>query len=92
MSPQHRLHKALLQSWARVSFDVGRYHNMGGRLELQLQTELEHTEPPNLLPHILGGSLGGLVLLALLAMGLYKVGFFRRRYKELMDTPTGDPQ
>ncbi|KAM8982841.1 integrin alpha-D-like [Ara ararauna] len=86
------LPKALLQSGVRLSFDVGRYQNMGGQQELQLQTEVEHSEPPNLLPHIVGGSLGGLLLLALLSMGLYKIGFFRRRYKELMETPVGDPQ
>ncbi|XP_033928379.1 integrin alpha-X-like [Melopsittacus undulatus] len=90
------LPQVLLQSSAWISFNGDRFQNMGGQQEAQLQTELDPSEPPNLLPYILGGSLGGLLLLALLAGGLYKVsygiGFFRRRYKELMETPSGDPQ
>ncbi|KAK4805448.1 hypothetical protein QYF61_027512 [Mycteria americana] len=90
--------KVVVQSSARVVYDVGRYWNTGGGAQLQVQTEVERLETPNPLPLILGGTVGGLVLLALLALVLYKVGFFKRRYKELMEgdgsptAPLGDPQ
>ncbi|XP_074991438.1 integrin alpha-M-like isoform X3 [Calonectris borealis] len=90
--------KVVVQSSARVLYDVGRYWNGGGGPQLRVQTEVERLEPPNPLPLILGGTAGGLLLLGLLALALYKVGFFKRRYKELMEgdgTPTaplGDPQ
>ncbi|XP_054664660.1 integrin alpha-X [Grus americana] len=90
--------KVLVQSSARVSFDVGRFWNSGGDPQLQVQTELERLEPPNPLPHILGGTAGGLLLLGLAALLLYKVGFFKRRYKELLEgdgtppAPPGNPQ
>ncbi|XP_071588610.1 uncharacterized protein, partial [Heliangelus exortis] len=68
---------------------------LGGRLEetwgKEVETLLERLEPPNLLPPILGGSLGGLVLLALAVWGLQKVGFFKRHYKELLETPPDPP-
>ncbi|KAM3653970.1 LOW QUALITY PROTEIN: integrin alpha-X-like [Ammospiza maritima maritima] len=87
--------KVHLQSSARVSFDQRRFQNTWGGTERQVQTELERVETPNPLPLILGASLGGLLLLALVALGLYKVGFFKRRYKEMLEgneteTP-GDP-
>ncbi|GAB0202451.1 integrin alpha-X-like [Grus japonensis] len=76
--------------------------SLGGSLALawmaQVQTELERLEPPNPLPHILGGTAGGLLLLGLAALLLYKVGFFKRRYKELLEgdgtppAPPGNPQ
>ncbi|KAM6364509.1 LOW QUALITY PROTEIN: integrin alpha-M-like [Pluvialis apricaria] len=90
--------KVVVQSSAQVHYDVGRYWNSAGGPRLQVQTEVERLETPNPLPLILGGSVGGLLLLALLALGLYKLGFFKRRYKEMMEdggTPTaplGDPQ
>ncbi|KAM9260174.1 integrin alpha-M-like [Morus bassanus] len=90
--------KVVVQSSARVLYDVGRYWNSEGGTQLQVQTEVERLEPPNPLPLILGGTVGGLVLLGLVVLVLYKVGFFKRRYKDLMEgneTPTaplGDPQ
>ncbi|KAM9250232.1 integrin alpha-M-like [Cariama cristata] len=89
--------KVVVQSSARVLYDVGRYWNSGGGPQLQIQTEVERLEAHNPLPHILGGTVGGLILLGLLVLGLYKLGFFKRRYKELMEeetptTPLGKPQ
>ncbi|KAM6988704.1 integrin alpha-X-like [Passerculus sandwichensis] len=90
--------KVHLQSSARVSFDQRTFQNTWGGTELQVQTELERVQSPDPLPLILGGSLGGLLLLALVALGLYKVGFFKRRYKEMLEgnetpgDPPGEPQ
>ncbi|XP_065715618.1 integrin alpha-X [Patagioenas fasciata] len=90
--------RALLRSSAQLQLDQRRYWNSAGGQSLQVQTELERPEPHNPLPHILGGSVGGLLLLGLAALGLYKLGFFKRRYKELMEgegaptAPLGDPQ
>ncbi|XP_030826749.1 integrin alpha-M-like [Camarhynchus parvulus] len=86
--------KVHLLSSARVTFDQRIFQNTWGGTELQVQTELERVEPPNPLPLILGASLGGLLLLALVALGLYKVGFFKRRYKEMLEgnESPGDPQ
>ncbi|OCT64588.1 hypothetical protein XELAEV_18045687mg [Xenopus laevis] len=55
----------------------------------QAQTELEVYTEYNYLPMIIGSSVGGLVLLALITAALYKVGFFKRQYKELMESPEG---
>ncbi|XP_074874897.1 integrin alpha-X-like isoform X1 [Buteo buteo] len=90
--------KVVVQSSARVFYDVGRFWNTGKDPQLQVRTEVERLETPDPLPLILGGTVGGLVLLALVALVLYKVGFFKRHYKELMEgdgtptAPVGDPQ
>ncbi|XP_064331623.1 integrin alpha-M-like isoform X1 [Phalacrocorax carbo] len=90
--------KVVVQSSAQVLYDMGRYWNRAGETQLQVQTEVERLESPNFLPLILGGTVGGLVLLGLVVLALYKVGFFKRRYKDLMEgnethtAPLGDPQ
>uniref|UniRef100_A0A8C8E935 VWFA domain-containing protein n=1 Tax=Otus sunia TaxID=257818 RepID=A0A8C8E935_9STRI len=90
--------KVVVVSSARLLYDVGRYWNTRGVTQLQVQTEVERLETPNPLPLILGGTVGGLVLLGLVALVLYKLGFFKRHYKELMESdgtptaPLGDPQ
>ncbi|XP_074713627.1 integrin alpha-X-like isoform X2 [Strix uralensis] len=90
--------KVVVVSSARLLYDGGRYWNTRGGTQLQVQTEVERLETPNPLPLILGGTVGGLVLLGLVALVLYKVGFFKRHYKELMESdgtptaPLGEPQ
>lgn len=90
--------KLRLLTSAQLSFDQRRYKNTWGSDQLQVQTELEQVHSPNPLPLILGASLGGLLLLGLLALALYKVGFFKRRYKEMLEgsespgDPPGEPQ
>ncbi|XP_074670088.1 integrin alpha-M-like isoform X2 [Strix aluco] len=90
--------KVVVVSSARLLYDGGRYWNTRGVTQLQVQTEVERLETPNPLPLILGGTVGGLVLLGLVALVLYKVGFFKRHYKELMESdgtptaPLGEPQ
>lgn len=53
----------------------------------QAQTTLEIPTAYNYYPLIIGGSVGGLALLAAITAGLYKLGFFKRRYKERLETP-----
>lgn len=53
----------------------------------QAQTTLEIPTVYNYYPLIIGGSVGGLALLAAITAGLYKLGFFKRRYKERLETP-----
>ncbi|XP_068779303.1 integrin alpha-X-like isoform X2 [Struthio camelus] len=93
--------KVTVQSLAQVQYDKSRYHNADGAPQLQVKTEVERQEVPNMLPLVLGGTVAGLALLALAALALYKMGFFKRHYKELMEddmaaaaaaAPPGEPQ
>ncbi|GAB1292759.1 Integrin alpha-X [Apodemus speciosus] len=38
---------------------------------------------------IVGSSVGGLLLLVLITAVLYKAGFFKRQYKEMLEEATG---
>uniref|UniRef100_A0A8C3FFQ9 Integrin alpha-X-like third Ig-like domain-containing protein n=1 Tax=Chrysemys picta bellii TaxID=8478 RepID=A0A8C3FFQ9_CHRPI len=51
----------------------------------QCRTVVERYEVYNYLPIIVGSSVGGLVLLALITAALYKFGFFKRQYKQMME-------
>ncbi|XP_032698651.1 integrin alpha-X isoform X3 [Lontra canadensis] len=54
-----------------------------------METVLEKYEVYNPIPIIVGSSVGGLLLLALITAILYKVGFFKRQYKEMMAEASG---
>ncbi|XP_044928429.1 integrin alpha-X isoform X3 [Mustela putorius furo] len=54
-----------------------------------METVLEKYEVYNPIPIIVGSSVGGLLLLALITAVLYKVGFFKRQYKEMMAEASG---
>ncbi|XP_053909034.1 integrin alpha-D isoform X2 [Cuculus canorus] len=85
--------RIVLQSSALVAFDEGRYRNSAGSGRLEVQTLLERPEPPQPLPHILGGAAVGLLLLGLGGAGLWRAGFFRRHYRELLEGGAqGEPQ
>lgn len=84
--------KVLLLSVAEITFNTAVYSQLPGQeafLKAQLKTVLEKYEVHNPVPLIVGSSLGGLLLLALITAALYKAGFFKRQYKEMMEEANG---
>ncbi|XP_041830521.1 integrin alpha-M-like [Melanotaenia boesemani] len=51
----------------------------------KIETEVEVFPVPDFTKEIVGGSLGGLAFLALLTAGLYKAGFFKSKYNEMIN-------
>lgn len=51
----------------------------------QVTTEVELVHVMNYLPVYVGSGVGGLFLLILISVLLYKCGFFKRNYKDMMD-------
>ncbi|XP_072346520.1 integrin alpha-X-like [Scyliorhinus torazame] len=77
-----KVKKLLLVSKVSLSYDGDKYVDISEVTapfkEATLETEMDVVEEVNRLPMIIGGSIGGLVLLILLIIALYKVGFFNR--------------
>ncbi|KAF3814075.1 hypothetical protein GH733_018107 [Mirounga leonina] len=74
-------------STAEILFDNSKFALLPGQeafLRAQTETKVEPNEVHNPVPLIVGSSVGGLVLLALITAGLYKLGFFKRQYKDMM--------
>ncbi|KAI5939860.1 integrin alpha-M [Manis javanica] len=74
-------------SVAEILFDESKFAllpEQGAFLRAQTETRVELLEVHDPVPLIVGSSVGGLVLLALIAAGLYKLGFFKRQYKDMM--------
>ncbi|XP_053219434.1 integrin alpha-L isoform X1 [Podarcis raffonei] len=68
------------------TFDTTRYTNFYPTEFAQFQVaEVEMIHVMNYLPVIIGSAVGGLFLLILIIVSLYKCGFFKRNYKEMMD-------
>ncbi|KAM3859600.1 integrin alpha-M-like, partial [Diretmus argenteus] len=65
-----------------IFFSTGSTNNPPIR---RIETEVEVYPETNLTKEIVGGSLGGLLLLALITAGLFKAGFFKSRYKQMLD-------
>lgn len=79
-----------LQTSAEIRYDSQTYALLEQNqrfVKTQTQTTLEIREEYNYYPIIIGSSLGGLVLLALIVAALYKLGFFKRQYKNLLENP-----
>ncbi|KAL8176601.1 UNVERIFIED_CONTAM: hypothetical protein K2H54_036848, partial [Gekko kuhli] len=71
-------------SW--LTFDTRRYFNQYDEYaQSQVTTKVDMIYVMNYLPIIIGSAVGGLFLLILIIVGLYKCGFFKRNYKEKMD-------
>ncbi|XP_050022024.1 integrin alpha-M isoform X1 [Alexandromys fortis] len=78
----------LLVSTAEIVFNDSIFALLPGQgmfVKSQTQTKVEPYEVHNPVPLIVGSSIGGLVLLALITAGLYKFGFFKRQYKDMMN-------
>uniref|UniRef100_A0A8C0R3U5 Integrin subunit alpha M n=1 Tax=Canis lupus dingo TaxID=286419 RepID=A0A8C0R3U5_CANLU len=74
-------------STAEVLFDNSKFAPLPGQeafLRAQTETKVEPNEVYNPIPLIVGSTVGGLLLLALITAGLYKLGFFKRQYKDMM--------
>ncbi|KAF4107026.1 integrin alpha-M-like [Onychostoma macrolepis] len=57
---------------------------------VQINTQVEVYEEVDLTKEIIGGVIGGLLLLALITAALYKAGFFKSQYKQMLEEAQGD--
>ncbi|CAM4581538.1 unnamed protein product [Caretta caretta] len=88
---QTQQQKVSLVSEAQIEYEEKKYTQKEGFIQRQVQTVVERSEVYNYMPIIVGSSVGGLVLLALITAALYKFGFFKRQYKQIMqDTVEGE--
>ncbi|XP_037670433.1 integrin alpha-M [Choloepus didactylus] len=77
----------LLVSTAEILINESVYALLPGQgafVRAQTETKVEPNRVQNPVPLLVGSSIGGLVLLALITAGLYKLGFFKRQYKDMM--------
>ncbi|XP_031793208.1 integrin alpha-M isoform X1 [Sarcophilus harrisii] len=79
----------LFTSMAEIIFDESKYVLLPEQMFMtnKIETKVEQYEVHSPVPLIVGSSVGGLVLLALITAGLYKLGFFKRQYKDMMNNP-----
>ncbi|XP_030610794.1 integrin alpha-M-like [Archocentrus centrarchus] len=82
--------KFLLTSTASLEYDKNQYiyFSIGSNNNppvRKIEAEVEVYPKPDFTRAIVGGSLGGLALLTLLTAGLYKAGFFKSKYKQMMN-------
>ncbi|XP_013123227.2 integrin alpha-M [Oreochromis niloticus] len=81
--------KFLLTSTASLEYDETQYiyFSTGSNSNppvYKIEAEVEVYPEPNFTKEIIGGSLGGLAFLALLTVGLYKAGFFKSKFKQMI--------
>ncbi|XP_026567953.1 integrin alpha-X-like [Pseudonaja textilis] len=82
---QIQQNKVTLVSSAQISYDKSKYKQIEEFMKSQAKTTVEFFKDYNYLPIIIGSCLVGLVLLVLIVAILYKLGFFKRQYKLMID-------
>ncbi|XP_023046851.1 integrin alpha-D isoform X4 [Piliocolobus tephrosceles] len=85
--------KVSVMSVAEITFDTSVYSQLLGQeafMRAQMEMVLEEYEVYNAIPIIMGSSVGALLLLALITATLYKLGFFKRHYKEMLENKSED--
>ncbi|XP_049915640.1 integrin alpha-M-like isoform X1 [Epinephelus moara] len=88
--------KFLLTSTATLEYDGNQYIFISAASNnkppvRKIEAEVEVYTEPDFTKEIIGGSLGGLAFLALLTAGLYKAGFFKSKYQDMMKDDAADP-
>ncbi|KAM6897891.1 integrin alpha-M-like [Xenentodon cancila] len=82
--------KFLLTSTASLEYDTNQYIFFSAASNNtppvhKIEAEVEVYSEPDFTKEIVGGVLGGIAFLALLTAGLYKAGFFKSKYSEMMN-------
>ncbi|KAJ3608334.1 hypothetical protein NHX12_025383 [Muraenolepis orangiensis] len=87
--------KFLLISTATLEYDEDQYifystESKNAPPIRKIVTEVEVYTEANFTKEIVGGAIGGLILLAIITAGLYKAGFFKSQYKQMIEDAGGD--
>ncbi|RXN30504.1 integrin alpha-M-like protein [Labeo rohita] len=91
------LRAAVLQlvSSASLDYDKNKYVFFSSDSQqtapsVQINTQVEVYEEADLTKEIIGAVIGGLLVLAVITAALYKAGFFKSQYKQMLEEAQGD--